>query len=233
MKLSNNMVPIIPKSEFDDVAIKFLQKYYPRCIETPMAIPIEKIAVQIMGLQIKRMHLSEDLSILGQVFFSSGFAEIYKKGEDEYIFEQVEKGTMFIDPDVAVERNVGSERNTIAHECVHWNIHRTYHSVQIMAGGEKAVAFRCPTNPPSEQLNSKWTDEDWMEWQANGIAPKILMPKTTFISYVDSHSLSSKMKNENSELIVLYRDLLIGDLADFFQVSKQSASIRLSELGFI
>jgi len=233
MKLTDNMVPILQKNEFDNVAIKFLEKYYPKCLETPMAIPIEEIATQIMGLQIRRMHLSEDLSILGQVFFSSGLAEIYKKDEDEYVFEQVEKGTMFVDPNVATERNIGSERNTIAHECVHWNIHRTYHSVQIMAGGEQAVAFRCPKEPPSEKFNSKWTDEDWMEWQANGIAPKILMPKSTFIQYVSTHTLFSKMKSGVEKGASLYQDLLIEDLADFFQVSKQSASIRLSELGLI
>lgn len=233
MKLTGNMVPILQKNEFDDVAMRFLAKHCPQCLETPMAIPIEEIAVQIMGLQIRRIHLSEDFSILGKIYFSSGWAEIYKKDEDEYVYEWVEKGTIFIDPDVAIERNIGSERNTIAHECIHWNIHRTYHSVQIMAGGEKAIAFRCPTEAPSEQLSSKWTDEDWMEWQANGIAPKILMPKTTFISYVHSHSLFSKMEKENSGLTFLYQNLLIDELADFFQVSKQSASIRLLELDLI
>jgi len=233
MKLSKNLVPILQKNEFDDVAASFLEKYCPQCLETPMAVPIEEIAVQAMGLQIRRMHLSEDLSVLGQVFFSSGLAEIYIKDADEYIYEPVDKGTMFIDLDVATERNTGSERNTIAHECVHWNIHRPYHTVQVMVGGEQAVAFRCPTEPPSEQFNSRWSDEDWMEWQANGIAPKILMPKATFISYVNAHSLFSKMIREKSNLTSLYRDLLIEDLADFFQVSKQSASIRLSELGLI
>jgi len=231
MKLSNNLVPIIQKIEFDDVATNFLKKYCPQALETPMTVPIEEIAVQTMELQIRRIHLSEDLSILGQVFFSSGVAEIYKKDDDEYVYEQVEKGTMFIDPDVATERNIGSERNTIAHECVHWNIHRTYHSVQVMAGGEQAVAFRCPTEPPSEQFNSRWTDEDWMEWQANGIAPKILMPRNMFEQYVNEHPLYSKI-NE-THMGSLYRDLLIENLADFFQVSKQSASIRLSELGLI
>ena len=233
MKLTKNLVPIIAKNEFDDIAAIFLKKYCPQCLELPMVVPIEEIAVHTINLKIRRRHLSENLSILGQIFFSSGLAEVYKKDEDEYVFEQVEKGTMFVDPDVATERNIGSERNTIAHECVHWNIHRTYHSVQIIAGGEQAVAFRCPAEPPSEKLNSRWTDEDWMEWQANGIAPKILMPKVPFTFYVDTHPLFFKMKETNSGLESLYQDLLIEDLANFFQVSKQSASIRLVELGLI
>lgn len=231
MRLTDNLVPILQKSEFDDVATNFLVKYYPQALTTPMMIPIEEIAVQTMKLQIKRFHLSEDLSVLGQVFFSAGSAEIYNKDTDEFVYEHVDKGTMFLDPDVATERNIGSERNTIAHECTHWHIHRSYHAVQIMAGGEKAVAFRCPTEPPSERLQAKWTNEDWMEWQANGIAPKILMPKDMFIQHVSVHDLYSKIKSER--MGSLYQDLLIEDLSDFFQVSKQSASIRLSELDLI
>lgn len=231
MKLSDNLVPILHKSEFDDIATHFLEKYYPQALTTPMMIPIEEIAIQTMNLKIKRFHLSEDLSVLGQVFFSAGIAEIYKKDADEFVFEQVDKGTMFLDPDVATERNIESERNTIAHECTHWYIHRSYHTVQVMAGGEKAVAFRCPTEPPSERFQSKWTDEDWMEWQANGIAPKILMPQNMFIQYVNVHDLYSKMKN--AAMGSLYQDLLVENLAGFFQVSKQSASIRLAELDLI
>ncbi len=228
MRLTENLVPILNKEEFEDVATDFLIKYYPQALTTPMSIPIEEIACDTLKLQIMREYLSEDLSVLGQVFFSSGRTEIYKKDDDEYVYVQVQKGTMFIDPDVAIERNVGSERNTIAHECVHWYIHRSYHSVQIMAGSEQAVAFRCPTEPQSELYRSKWTDVDWMEWHANGIAPKILMPKETFVQYIASNPLFSRMKNAIT--VSLNHDLLVEDLARFFQVSKQSAAIRLSEL---
>ncbi len=233
MKLSNNLVPILHKGEFDTIASDFLKKYYPQALDKPMMVPIEDIAVQSMKLQIRRVHLSEDLSILGQVFFNSGRTEVYRKDTDEIVYETVNKGTMFIDPDVAIERNVGSEKNTIAHECVHWHIHRQYHTIQIMAGGEKAVASRCPIKPPSEQFKSKWTDEDWMEWQANGIAPKILMPQIPFIHYVKEHPLYIKIHNGNHIVVSMHTDLLVDDLANFFQVSKQSASIRLSELGLI
>lgn len=233
MKLSNNLVPIIQKSEFEDIATDFLEKYYPRALDKPMAVPIEEIAIQSMKLKIRRVHLSEDLNILGQVFFNSGRAEVYRKDTDEIVYEIVTKGTMFIDPDVAIERNLGSEKNTIAHECVHWHIHRQYYAVQIMAGGENAVASRCPTEPPSEQLKLKWTDEDWIEWQANGIAPKILMPKRSFVRYVKEHPKYIKIQKSNNVLESVYTNILINDLADFFQVSKQSASIRLLELGLL
>jgi len=225
-KLSNKLVPIISKSEFDDVASDFLKKYYPQALSEPMAVPIEDIAVQQMNLQIKRVHISEDLSILGQIFFNSGCAEVYLKDTDEFGYETVSKGTMFIDPDVAIERNGGCERNTIAHECVHWHIHRLYHDAQINAGGNITVALRCPVDAPIEQSKTKRTSEDWMERQANGIAPRILMPKAQFINRVNDHPSYSKIHNN-----IFHLELLVDDIATFFDVSKQSACIRLSELG--
>lgn len=233
MKLSSNLVPIIQKNDFDTIASDFLKQYYPQALAKPIVVPIEDIALQSLKLQIRRVHLSEDLSILGQIFFNSGNAEVYHKDSDEIVYETVNKGTMFIDPDVAVERGAGSERNTITHECVHWHIHRHYHAIQIIAGGEKAVARRCPVKSPSEQFKSKWTAEDWMEWHANGIAPKILMPQFPFMDYVKKHPLYIQARKRNQAMSSIYADLLVDDLADLFQVSKQSASLRLSELGLV
>lgn len=225
------MVPILRKDDFELIATDFLSKYFSQAIYSPAVVPIEKIATQDMMLQIRRIHISEDLSILGQIFFNEGLTEIYLKDTDEIVYEKVERGTVFIDPDVIVTRNLGSERNTIAHECVHWYIHQAYHTMQILAGGDEAVAFKCPYKAPSDEFEMRWSNEDWMEWQANGIAPKILMPHEAFRIFVQQHPLYTKIKNGDAVPTCL--DLLITDAKEFFQVSKQSASIRLSELGLI
>lgn len=233
MKLTSNGVPILQKNEFDEEASRFLRKNCAEALMRPMKVPIEDIAINELKLKIERVHLTDDLSILGQICFSDGRAVIYLKDTDESIYVHVEKGTMLIDPDVAIKRNVGSERNTIAHECVHWSIHRQYYSMQIQAGSEHFTASRCPVNPPSEQNKPKWTEDDWMEWHANGIAPKILMPAITFRQYVLSKELYEKHRNRRQEASSVYLDLLLADLAEFYEVSKQSAHIRLSELGLI
>lgn len=231
MKSSQNLVPILQKSEFDDVATKFLEQYFPQALEEPMPVPIEEIATTSMKLNIARECLSDDLSILGQIFFSHGSAVVYLKDSDECVYREVDAGTMIIDPSVANERNIGCERNTIAHECVHWYIHKNYHKIQLLAGKENASACRCPVKQKSDHVTVQWSDEDWMEWQAHGIAPRILMPKQTFIKYVTTNlhykNISSQKHNKSS------LDLLVDDLSAFFQVSKQSASIRLKELDLI
>ena len=68
-------VPHIWKSELDAEATAFLGKYYPDAIKKPMCVPIEHIATEVMHLKVVEHHLSEDLSILGQMCFTDGMAE--------------------------------------------------------------------------------------------------------------------------------------------------------------
>lgn len=229
----NDYVPRISKAEFDDEATKFLSAYYPEALESPMAVPIEEIARKKLGLTVVESRLTEDFSILGQMCFTGGLAEIYDRENDEYREVKVKPGTMIIDPDTLTLRNLGSKRNTIAHECVHWVKHRNYHIIASVNDGKTAVAFRCPTDIKNESYNTDWTDEDWMEWQANGIAPRILMPKET-VGVVFARLLAESLENPfiAANLMPPTR-WIIEEIAAFYQVSKQSAEIRLNELGHI
>ena len=230
--VTNNLVPIISKAQFDDEATTFLAKYFPEAIEKPMAVPIADIAKNKMGLTvITDMRLSEDLSIFGQMCFTGGLATIYDKDEDEYRDVMVERGTMFVDPDTYLLRNLGCLNNTVAHECFHWFRHRNYHIMRNFLEGTQSVACRCPSEEKDKPLNNVWSDEDWMEWQANGIAPRILMPKQTVYIVADK-LLSESRKNPLFALGIMTRSQwVVEQLADFYRVSKASVGIRLSELG--
>jgi Zn-dependent peptidase ImmA (M78 family) len=90
-----------------------------------------------------------------------------------------------------------------------------------------AKACRCPADKPSKPQ----TDHDWMEWQAEGIAAAILMPKDMFIARVNECKLSrmDKIKLRDGK-IGFYRGKLDAVLATAFQVSKEAARIRLGQL---
>lgn len=233
MKMTRNLVPYIAKDQFDNVATDFLKKYCLEAIHSPMEIPIETIARDKMNLLVEHVNITEDLSIYGQIFFTDGGAEVYKPDTDEFIVVKVKRGTVFIDTNVFFMRNLGCERNTLAHECLHWFKHKTYHTLQSLSGNEMAVACRCPTEQKVEAKNVPWTDEDWMEWQANGVAPKILMPKDMFRIQANENDYLKKLSPKDSEYNQIYLELAVGNLADFFKVSKLSATIRLKELGYI
>ena len=116
LKVTNNLVPIIHKEQFEDEATSFLGKYYPEALQAPMALPILEIAKARMGLTVLTQSLTEDLRAFGQMCFTGGLAEIYDKDEDEYREIKIKGGTMIIDPDTFFQRNIGCLNNTIAHQ---------------------------------------------------------------------------------------------------------------------
>lgn len=96
-----------------------------------------------------------------------------------------------------------------------------------------AIACRCPTEEKDEAFNQQWNDEDWMEWQANGIAPRILMPKET-VPIIFNNLLEDSENNPFiASNLISKTKWIIEQLAGFYQVSKQSAEIRLHELGLL
>jgi hypothetical protein len=232
-KSLNTLVPRIRKADFDKEATDFLSEYCPEALQRPMAVPIEDIAAKKLGLRIVEARLSEDFSILGQMCFTTGVAEIYIKESDEYREIEVQAGTMIIDPDVEKMRNIGSRRNTVAHECVHWVKHRDYHLYASLMENASGVAYRCPTVPKDEKQKLAWTDEDWMEWHATGIAPRILMPcETVKIAYAELREKCNRNPFVSAKLRPASQ-WIVEQLAARFQVSKLSAAIRMKELGYL
>ena len=69
-----------------------------------------------------------------------------------------------------------------------------------------------------------------MEWQAKTIAPKILMPRNAFRKKVDETYKLLCGSNGLTKLSVTSN--VIDVVSDFFAVSKQSAAIRMLELGY-
>lgn len=231
-KLTNDLVPYIRKEHFDDVASEFLRKYYPEALLSPIQVPIDKIAQEKMGLTVEYVNITEDLGIYGQIFFTDGMVEVYVRDTDEYIRRNVKRGTVFIDDEVFFQRTLGCVRNTLAHECLHWFKHRAYHTVQSLIGNDMAVACKCPTDGKLETFKHVWTQEDWMEWQANGIAPKILMPREMFRVQAETNAYLKLIKGGANAMHQFYFEMAVEEIAKFFNVSKQSASIRLNELGY-
>ena len=229
----SSLVPRMYKTQFDDKAAALLAEFCPEVLETPMAVPIEKIATDDLHLTIKEYSLSEDLSILGQICFTDGLVEIYDPAEDEYKEVFVKAKTMIIDPDTYMKRNHGSRRNTISHECVHWIFHKKYFMALEALEEGRAVANKCPVDPKGEHLKEAWTDIDWLEWQANGIAPRILMPRETVEEAFQMIIERSKKNPYVSAGHIPKSKWILEQFAGFYQVSQTSAAIRLTELGLL
>ena len=227
-KYSGELVPIISRDAFENEATKFLEKYYPLALQEPVAVPIRKIA-EDMGLSvIEDSLLSSELDIFGLVVFEGG--NIKDKNKN-IIIRNAKRGTVLIDPRVYYERTLGTVNFTIAHECFHWYRHQPYHALMKMLGAndELGKIIQCSIGSNAKD-SEKWKAVDWMEWQANGVAPHILMPTNT-------------AKIKISELVEKYHihfdgtdgyqiEEMISELADFYGLSKQAVKMRIREMGY-
>lgn len=215
----NNLLPYIAPAKYDDIATEFLESYFRDALYKPQSVPITDIATNQLGLDIKNICLSEELDTYGMTIFDDGLVEVYDPIEGLYDSVFFKKKTVLLDPDAVKKTNMGCKNNTIAHECVHWYKHRMYFKMQKYTMPRQAKYCKCRM----EQLPFLSDEEDIMESQAIGIAPRILMPRNSFEEVAGKFSILPGKDNRNA----------ISEIAQFFEVSKQSVTIRLSECGIL
>lgn len=216
---NRKLVPYIPPAEYDNVARAFLEAFYPEALNKPLSIPIMDIAQNGLGLNVRYEFLSEELDIYGITIFTDGVVEVYNPYEKLYDAKNFKAKTVLIDPEAVKKTNTGCQNNTIAHECVHWYKHRYYYKMQRLSFMKYARYCKCHI----DQFIEGKEEENIMEAQAIGIAPRILMPQNPFIEKAENLKVTYGRDNKGA----------ISALADFFAVSKQSVEIRLRECNLL
>lgn len=227
---SGELVPVISEKDFDDEATEFLEKYYPLALREPVAVPIRRIAEDKLRLTIHEdARLSEEMDVVGLV----AFEDCSISGEDKSIpVRNAKRGTMFIDPCVNGKSTLATANLAIAHECYHWYRHRPYDSLMKMIGADAKIGkyIRC-TLEAAPCARDRWGVVDWMEWQANGVAPRILMPEKTARIKIErllrTYRVSAD-KNVDAGRV----DALVSELAAFYGLSKQAVKRRMREMGY-
>ncbi|MFS5920868.1 ImmA/IrrE family metallo-endopeptidase [Streptococcus agalactiae] len=226
LKLSKDWVPYIRKKDFDDIAEKFLRKYYPQALTQPTPVPVETI-VSEMGLSIHQEKLTIDNSVFGKMVFKDTDVEVIE--DEKLVSKHFNKGSILVDKDVVFKRNVGSYNNTVIHECVHWELHKVFHEVKMVLDKDHSQVSSWTEENLAD--SSMWTSLDWMEWQANGIAPRILMPKVQTRIKIRELFQTLTLVNPDISRSELVQEV-VDNLATFFEVSRQAAKIRMIDLGF-
>lgn len=224
---SKEFVPYILSKDMDRIAENILKKYYPEMLVSPMGLPIYDF-VERLGLVIEEGTLSRDGSIFGEMVFKDSRVTFFENDQEK---ERVVTGrTILVDPQVRGLRNQGSFNNTIIHECVHWLLHRTHNEYKSLLGS-KDTKISSRLNRLAIKEGDEWSPYDWMEWQANGIAARILMPRKTTNMMVKELFLKYSFVFDEDERISMFEQV-IDDLAQFFQVSRWAVKIRMMQLGF-
>lgn len=228
--LSGDFVPLMKKSEYDDYANEILEKYYfkfhPEAKINHVAIDIEELAKN-MGLNIITTSISKDRNIFGQIFFSDVEVELYNEDKLKYEKIKISKNTILVDNKATYLRSFGSRNMTIAHECVHAYYHRkTFLFVQMFSKDLHYIECQIDGTMKNSKSN---TSAEWMEIQANALAPCLLMPKESFVLY------AKKLFDDYSHIggVGTYTiNEIVDKLARAYQVTIYAARKRLIDLGF-
>ena len=206
------------KESLEKEAERFLMQYCREALEQPQVVPIRQIAEEKMSINlVVDKSLSDDLSIFGETVFMDSDVDVLSDGEPEQL--HCKAGTILLDPDVLMMRNMGSYNFTMAHEVYHWYAHRTYMLMRMENAGQESAVQQCYVY----NNGSSCTPAALAEIQANAVAARILMPR---------RAVARKYK-ELQEKYGTAEEMIVADLAVFFEVSKQAMRIRLEELGIM
>ena len=225
--MSDSLVPIINREQLEFVATDFLRRNYPEALKTPQ--PVEpQVLAEKMGLSVEMREITKYFSVFGQLYFHDCDAELYDGDCDELVKTSVSARTIFVDPKAYFLRNLGSVNNTTVHECVHWDLHRKAFELERLYNSS-ATRIKCQVVGGIKDNSRDATD--WMEWQANAIAPRIQMPLSTFKTKAFEYIKQFRAELGKSELIDVMEPV-IDALAAFFCVSRISAKIRMIDAGY-
>ena len=226
--LSQNLVPYMYEEDVEKHAEDFLKRHYPKALLQPMAIPVEEI-VQSMGMKLFYAPLEE--GIFGKTYFGSEKVKVYTNILQKEIVEIItEPGTMLINPDVYFMYNIGTANNTIIHECVHWDRHRRPFELQKLLTGE-CNHISCEIVEVYDGIPQDAPALKWMEWQANQLAPRILMP-AKMTERVYNNALRDIHTSKPFTRFAEVMEEAVGYTAQFFCVSLLAAKLRLMDLGY-
>lgn len=228
-----NGMPNVGLSDLNDFAISVLQDSMPHVLESPMALNVNMLLEDILGIEEQESRMAYPF-IYGCLAFSKLILPI-DKNDDERI--NVSLGTLVLNQ--TLHSNTTRRRFTEAHEASRWLLHKDY-----MDKTEQKFAF-CKGNysfisgkNDLRELGRKnprifSNDDEICEWQADNLAAALLMPGPTFIPI--AKSLMDMYGFSNHQLVsgdrVYEGKKIVRELAEIFKVSERSVRIRLRTFG--
>lgn len=226
--LGQNLVPYMYEEDVDKHAEDFLIRNFPKALLQPMPLPVEEIA-KAMDMEIYYAPLGD--KIFGKTYFGEETVTVY-----DSILSREEReittrpGTMLINPNVYFMYNIGTANNTVIHECVHWDRHsRAFELQRLLDGGSSHISFEIVEK--YEGILEDSPTLKWMEWQANQLAPRILMPaemtKRIYGDFLEENYQANPLRRYAENVQDVVRRVV-----SYFQVSMIAAKLRLMELGF-
>ena len=160
------------------------------------------------------------------MFFADCVVPCYDEEKGVYHDVAVDEGTILVDPDVFFMRTLGSYNNTIVHECVHWGLHRRFFELEKLYNTE-AKSIVCQVKEGDAQKRGRRLRDGVASQPPRAAHPHL----TTTTVKIEELFAAARTASPNAAPSDIMEQVVIA-LADFFGVSKQSAKIRMIDLGY-
>lgn len=222
--IPDTLIPDLPKAQLEATATKTLRELYPAALRNAIPVPASAIARKL-GLSVQFACIDTDGEVLGKIFFEDSTTAVQDVPGGMNRILNVARGTILVNhrPDGRYDPRVYN--NTIVHECVHWMLHRQAYQLQ-KANDPQLTSIACRRSSALGR-SREWTPQERMEWQANALAPRILMPEWS------TRMLTDQWLRRMEKLDPKYRmDRIVEKLSCHYEVSRSLARIRLIELGY-
>jgi hypothetical protein len=225
--LSKELVPYICKDDYEEIAEEFLLKYCKVALENPIPLPVDEI-IKEFGFDVVYGELNTNEK--GLFAFRSQYISCYDNCSKKLSFKMVEANTIVINYTLYSRRGVGAVNDTKIHECLHWYLHRKYIELGLALKNGVSALVTTEDQTTDDELGYDETKVvRIVEKQCKNIAPLILMPRGPAI--VKFNQLLEKYSSITRSYSSAY-EMAISELADFFGVTRISATIRMRALGY-
>lgn len=224
--VTDSLVPYIKSTSLEDHATRILLQFYPEALEEPQRVS-GKMLAERMGLSVIDHGIEADASIFGQIYFYDAEPFLYDRETGFTKQKSILANTIIIDSLSPLSRS--NENITIAHECVHYALHRKVFEFARVCNYNLSK-IQCGFANSFEVVDFA-EESSWMEWHANFIAPRIIMPINQFKEKADFFIKKHLTEHQETEPIEVMESV-IDSLAQFFDVPKSAAKTRLVDVGF-
>lgn len=229
--LSEFMIPYISADDLEDVADAFFEKYCLDAIYEAWMLPTSHI-MRKMGIHALQAELPDN--VFGRMYFrkdKARYLQNYYPLPREMVDGEVEAGTMLINVNHYFMGSIGSELNTVAHELMHWELHRAFFEIlSLITDDSKMLSCEVTPEIPKEDMTGVQKAIWWAEWQANTLAPRILMPREIFFEVFDA-AIDNYFGMEEFKSYGEILETAIEDAAKAFGVSRYAVKQRAIQLG--
>lgn len=223
-RFPDDLVPVLQKRDLDQVASDMLSVLCANTRNSTVPVNGERIA-RGQGLIVKVCEFDTiEKDVFGKVFFEDATAIIKDPDTGFSTLIPVKRGTILVNAMVNGYYDPHVVNNTIIHEVVHWLLHGPAFQLAKVWDREY-VSTAC--RKQNHSASHIWSFIERMEWQANSLAPRLLMPD--WMAKIVADSWYSKYDGLPPILRV---ERTIDRLGQHFDVSRQMAKIRMAELGY-